>query len=60
MRCDGASQVTGRHVLRGAAERKEKMLRSLPTDLDVDVRRAELQFAPGQRHDTTWISRIEV
>ena len=36
------------------------MLRSLPTDLDVDIRRDELQFTPGQRHNTTWISRMEV
>lgn len=47
-------------MLRGAVEKKEKLIRSLPTDLDVNIRRQELQFMPGQRRDTTWISRMEV
>ena len=53
-------QVPGHHSLRGAKEKRERTLGSLPTNLDIDFRRRDTQYLPGQRRDTTWVSRMEV
>ncbi len=51
-------QVTGSYDIRGAKERRDKLLQSLPTGMDVDYRQ-ENQYIHGQRRDVTWISRMQ-
>ena len=52
-------QVPGRYDLRGAKEKHEKLLQSLPTDVAADLRQPEYRFMQGNSRNVTHISRME-
>ena len=53
------SQVSGHYDIRGAKEKQEKLLESLPTSIAADARQPEYRLRHGSRSNVTWISRME-
>ena len=53
------SQVPGQYKIRGAKEREEKLLQSLPTSIAHDLRQPEHRIRQGTLANSTYISRME-
>jgi hypothetical protein len=52
------TKVPGHYDLRGAKEKHDKMMKSLPSELAAELRRPEYQYMHRQTN-VTWISRME-
>ncbi|XP_003382887.1 PREDICTED: circularly permutated Ras protein 1-like [Amphimedon queenslandica] len=53
------TEVPGQYKIRGAKEREEKLLQSLPTSIAHDLRQPEHRIRQGTLANSTYISRME-
>ena len=52
-------QVPGQYKIRGAKEKEEKLLQSLPASIASDLRQPQHRIRQGTLTNSTWISRME-